>query len=150
VYEFVHHLRTRDEGREGITRTSYPTDIDGVLIWNRELQKYLYDVKNVEESATTAETTVRTYGPPSLYYSKIDGKRYTFEAYNKDRKLLIGSDDIRNTRFIRGREAVDAINEKYDQTEISEARIYSAFTDNRTAKESWSLLKKVGIIEEKE
>ena len=147
VHEFVHHLRTVDNRRKGITRTAHPADIRGGLIESDEYWDNLYDFKNIEESATTAETTARrrSFDKVSNYYSKVPHNEPRSNdpklLYMDDRILLAGTED----EDLRGDEATDAVNDKFDRTHISNAKIFSDQVD-RNAKESWDHLRENGLI----
>ena len=147
VHEFVHHLRTADDRRTGITRTSYPVDTEGKVIDSEIVRKYLLDIKNVEESATTAETVVRMKSVCGLskYFDKTGVP--SDQAYRHDRMLLTDSDDIKTSENIRGAIAVKMVGDKFEMTMISRLRLYP-LTCGRTAKESFDLLKDVGIVED--
>ncbi|MCL2711941.1 MAG: hypothetical protein FWD37_01520 [Methanomassiliicoccaceae archaeon] len=148
VHEFIHHLRSVDDERKGIVRTSYPTDADGKLIVSEKYFRNINDIKNVEESATTAETTARRFSVSgqSGYYSKICG----FDprvAYEYDRRLMTGSRNVEMSNNLRGEKAVAAVIDKYERTMISNAHIYPEEIKGRTAVESWNWLIDAGLVE---
>jgi len=149
VHEFTHHLRTVDDRRTGVTRTAYPTDDEGNVIDSEELRKYLFDVKNVEESVATAETTARVFSEKeqSSYYKRIPGAKDPRRSYEYDRRLMTGAKDVRASVNLRGDNAVVAIDEKYDRMKISMAVIYPEVM-NRNAKESLEMLKEIDIIKD--
>jgi hypothetical protein len=147
VHEFVHHLRVVGDNRIGITRTPFPMNEEGEITYDDVFRKYVYDALNVEESATVAETTarIRSKGGLSGYFSRISGT-IPILAYIHDRLLLTGSKNEETSKDLRGKKAVDAVNEMYFRTKISDAQIFPYETSGRAAKESWDLLKKIGLI----
>lgn len=120
THEFVHHARTVDKSRKGITRTAYPTS--GKTLTNRD------DISNVEEAATVAETAARTKHPasrPSGYYDDVPNVTNS-EAYAHDRRLLTRSPpdaDLKDTVGIKGKAAISSVNRNFDRTHIAAKRV---------------------------
>jgi hypothetical protein len=150
VHEFVHHLRVMDNSRIGIVRTPYAVNENGEEIESAIHKKYNFDINNVEESVTVAETTARrrSIGGVSGYYSCIQGTG-SYDAYIHDRLLLTDSEHESTSYDRIGEEAVDAVIRLYDRTKISDACIVPKDVNGRTAKESRGLLEKEGIIKNK-
>ena len=147
VHEFIHHLRTMDVNRSGIARTPVCVNENGETIESSIHKKYEFDISNVEESATVAETTARrrSVGGISGYFSRIQDINSN-DAYIHDRLLLTDSEDEARSKDIRGEEVIDAVNTKYERTKISGACIFPKETNGRTAKESCDLLIREGIL----
>lgn len=123
VHEAVHHLRVTDG------RTAFPT-VDGVLDSKkyRKLSRSQRDeVVRKEETETVAETLARTRVDkvPSGYYDDIPGIDPEY-AYLHDQRTISGS------KAMKGRKAIKAAEEKYNQTCISRAIIASSSKKRRS------------------
>lgn len=147
VHEFIHHLRAIDDRRMGIARTSYPVGPDGELAESEEYFRNITDIKNIEEAATTLETTARRFSKAdqSGYYSKIFGKDPR-QAYEFDRRLMTGSRDVHRSVDLRGDEAVNAVNDKFERSMMAYARIYPEELIGKVAVDSWNALIDLGFI----
>ena len=113
VHEAVHHLRAVDG------RTSFPTK-DGILDPEyRRLPKSRKDtIVSKEEKETVAETVARTRTDPveSGYYGHVPG--YSSRgAYLHDQEVLS------NSKALKGKAAIRAVEENYERTSISRAII---------------------------
>jgi len=138
THEFVHHIRTVDPRRTKYTKTAHRTK-NGLYDEAFFYANMLY-IKNFEEAATVAETISRTVLPtekPSGYYSLVPDI-ITKNAYESDRKRLTGnaqSVNINETKGIKGKVAVNLVNEVFPCTHIAAMRIA-----NRTALEAYEIL----------
>ena len=116
VHEFVHHLRVQ-EGR-----TAFPTRPDGRLdaSYKKLDKRSRQAIINAEEKETVAETVARTNIDPveSGYYQRIPGAS-SRAAYLHDQSI------ISHSKALKGKKAVQAVQETYDKTSISRAIISS-------------------------
>jgi len=138
THEFVHHARTVDESRTGFAITAYKT-VNG--IFDAEFYfKNESDIHNLEEASTVAETTARTKShakDPSGYFDYIFGISRK-AAYNSDRKRLTRSPQsisVDNTKGIKGKAAINCVNEEFSRTHIAAMMIHG-----RTALRSYEIL----------
>ena len=116
THEFTHHLRLKDNKRKGeVTRSRIERSISG-------------ENRNLEEAATTAETLTRL-----TPYKKVDNIGYHgamvgwddelgHELVNKDRKTFVGNAEY-GSKGLRGKRAVDAVEKKFDESEISKLKM---------------------------
>lgn len=138
THEFVHHARTVDTSRTGFAKTAYLT-VNGIFdeTFQRRNES---DIQNFEEAATVAETTARTKGPAekvSGYYDYVTGI-FRRTAYESDRKRLTGnsqSANIKETKGVKGKAAINRINEEFTKTHIA-----SMSMNGRTALRSYDVL----------
>ena len=112
THEVVHHARSTDQKRKGIAKTPYPQDENDKLI--PFPTSMAGSISNLEEACTVAETTARTRGPTDNlgYYTYLNGNPQ--ELYDQDRATLITG------KPLRGKRAVDRINDRFEDTNISE------------------------------
>ena len=135
VHEIVHHARTtRKDGK--VSRVAFPTKSDGSLnetVFNSMSKEQRDRIVDAEESATVAETLVRTKRDRQQtgYYDSIGGR----QSYLRDDRV-IGKNKPDMT--LKGAAAIKRTEEQYGDLEIAKAKIMSS----TPAKES---LEKVSI-----
>jgi hypothetical protein len=116
THEFTHHLRLKDNKRNGeVTRSRVEDSISG-------------EDRNLEEAATTAETLTRL-----TPYKKVDNTGYHgsmanwndklgHELVDRDRKIFVGNAEY-GLKGLRGKRAIDAVETKFDESEISKLKM---------------------------
>lgn len=108
THEFIHLARTVDKKRKYYAKTPYRTDGKGRRTLDDTINKD--DLSNAEESATTAETTVRTKNPtlrPNTYFDEL-GKRDPFTGmYERSRRDNYKHDRECLRRYSTGRKVSD-------------------------------------------
>lgn len=115
THEMVHHARSTDQKRSGIARTPIPQDEDDRMIpYPSSMRSTLI---NLEEACTVAETTARTRNPTDNlgYYNYLKGDPRLL--YEQDRRRMIVG------KPLRGKRAVDKVNDTFEDTNISDLRI---------------------------
>lgn len=131
LHETNHRLRYIDDERDGIyTKSLY--DVIMELSANDEIttingidkETYLNHLRGVEEAATECETIARIspfdlFNNRGGYYSIVAGDRLSSEVEAEDRELLVGNSHPFK-KGLKGKEAVDAVEEKFTSTHISE------------------------------
>lgn len=137
VHEFVHALKAEDKSRTGYAATLHHSG----------LSRKNTDLSNIEEATVVAEAAIRTSRPaktPSGYFEQVPGvgsnpvkmKR----AYDEDRLILLGAPpgaNVKDSRGIRGKAAVNKLNRNFSKTSIAKKRIAG-----RSALTSYNRLKK--------
>lgn len=155
VHEFIHHSRMVDPERYGVADCPFPTDEVGTLNlrdadWS---SKYAYeDAINLEEAATVFEAAGRTNAAetyPTGYYSYSPGgfHKKSFEEvtreYQHDRDLIIKSG--KKNGPLKGKRVVAKVNEKFDESKISDMK----YKGRKTGKQVFKKMKSNGDILEK-
>lgn len=155
VHEFVHHSRRVDPDRYGAANCPFPTDETGALNlrdaeWS---SKYTYEnALNLEEAATVLEAAGRTKAAeliPTGYYSYSPGgyHRKTLDdvtkEYQHDRGLMIK--DEKKEGPLKGKRAVAKVNDKFNQSKISDLK-YKGY---KTGKQVYKTMKDNGDVLEK-
>ncbi|MDY0236757.1 MAG: hypothetical protein RBR71_12090 [Gudongella sp.] len=114
VHETVHYIKHNggDKHRGPVTRTH---------INARDTPAE----HNLEEASTTAEAVARcaplAYQTPS-YYGALRSRCTAEEMLRQDRRLFVGSDG----RGLKGKRAIDAVEKKFDNSEIAKLQAYGA------------------------
>lgn len=123
THEIVHHARaTRAEGN--VTKTPFPMKNDGSLDEERyqnmskRRKKFIHDA---EETATVAETLVRTKVDPqqSGYYDYIGGR----QSYLRDDRVISNN---RPDLTLKGAAAIKRTEDRYKDLEIATAAIMAS------------------------
>ncbi len=129
THEFVHHLRASDPKRKGVTRYAMPLREDGYsddIAWSMMSTAEADTRRNMEESATVAETTVRTrdLALADGYYGRIKGHGPSDaqDLYVKDREIL--TKGSKRSAPQRGKRAIARIDDRYLDTNISNLQYY--------------------------
>jgi hypothetical protein len=119
THEFIHHLRLKDKNRKGeVTKSRISVDT-GTSDEDR----------NLEESATTAETVARVtpyrgFRNISYYWDAAKGNnKDAYELRDRDRELFVGNINV-DGKGLRGKRAVNSVEQKFDSSEISKLKMY--------------------------
>ena len=126
THEVLHHLRTVDTERTGYAKTAYPVDNKGVSKSYRYEGKKIHEkVKNAEETATTAETEIRTKNPGhvSIYWKANDNDTSAKSTRDRDRKVLRSNGAMEEGTNATGKDAIRMMNKNYPNTEIKSKRV---------------------------
>lgn len=131
VHEVVHHARTMFS-RKGITRTAFPTRMDGTLDddeYNSMSPREKKRINNAEEAMTVAETVARTAEDrmQSGYYDRIP-ERSARSAYIEDRHIMAGKPMSVPDFLIprqKGKRAIRSVETNGVNTNIAMAEILS-------------------------
>lgn len=119
AHEFIHHLRLKDKDRKGEVTKSRISVSAGTSGEDR----------NLEESATTAETVARVtpyrgFRNISYYWNTARGdNKKALELRDCDRKLFVGNTDA-DGKGLRGKRAVNSVEQRFDSSEISKLKMY--------------------------
>ena len=131
VHEMVHHLRAVDQTRDGVLRTSFPSDRTGRLnegVFRRLSRKQRNAIVEQEERATVAETVARTGIDPcqSGYYDGVQNMDPR-TAYVQDKYIVTGRDpeDTAPCQLprLKGQAAKNAVTNGYEYMNVARARI---------------------------
>ena len=126
THEVVHHLRTVDPDRDKYAKTAYPVDKKGIVNSKKAERGPISrkKISNAEETATVAETELRTKNN-SDYVSKY----WTVDKYQVSGKGIRDSDrttmrksesgSVPEGSNATGKRAIDLVNQNYPKTVIS-------------------------------
>ena len=119
THEIIHHARTLDSSRKGYTKTAYPVGHGHVADMDRISAIGKERVKNAEETATAAETELRTggNGTKNDYWSVK--KKNPKDVFEHDYPILRGNDGGGKEPII-GEKAIRLVNKNYEKADISE------------------------------
>ena len=145
THEFIHHLRRVDGDRDGVARCPYPVTDEGMLEPDLLTRTDYGSMTNWEEAATVTEATARTKEkstPPCGYYSYIPsvGREGRDAAYDHDRELMTRGG--KGHRPARGKNAIRRVNQRFDDTKISELK----YKKGRSAKSAIAEAKASGTF----
>lgn len=125
THELVHHLRTVDDRRDDYAKTAYPVDKRGIVDSDKNSGGQKHKTKNAEETATVAETELRTKNKSkrvSGYWAvdkyDVDGH----ETRNADRRTM-RSGEVKEKKNVTDQKAIDMVNKNYPKTIISSRRV---------------------------
>ena len=118
THEIVHQARTLDSSRRGYTRTAYPVGSGHVADMGRIGAIHKDRVENAEETATAAETELRTGGKGTKNDYWSVGKKKPKEVFEHDYPILRGKDGGGKEPII-GEKAIRLVNKNYEKTDIS-------------------------------
>ena len=126
THEVLHHLRTVDKDRSGYAKTAYPVDSKGISKAKKYMGKSIHDnISNSEETATAAETEIRTRTPGhvSMYWNldkhSISGK----ETRDHDRAVMRSNGAVKEGDNATGKKAVKMMNENYPKTQVQSKKV---------------------------
>ena len=129
THEVVHHLRTVDSDRDKYAKTAYPVDRRGVTNSDKTERGPISKKKisNAEETATVAETELRTKNSTDYVskYWKVDRNQASGrDVRDSDRKTMRKheSGTIPEGSNATGKKAIDLVNENYPKTIVSSRR----------------------------
>jgi len=134
THEFTHHLRLKDKKRTGeVTKSSIRPGMTAEDV-------------NLEEAATVAETITRLTPYHKVenvsYHGHLAGedekKARTF--IEKDRKTFVGNSEV-GSKGLRGKRAINAVEKKFDQSEIANLRYNTKESAKETVKKKIALSK---------
>ena len=125
THELVHHLRTVDDRRDNYAKTAYPIDKRGVVDSNKNRGGQKPKTRNAEETATVAETELRTKNKSTRVSGYWAVDKYDIDGHetrDADRRTM-RSGEVKEKKNVTDQKAIDMVNKNYPKTIISSRRV---------------------------